>query len=135
MGRTLHTVIFCGAKESSWGVPFLSLRKSKSATGFGSSHAFPRNARSKSALRAPNSKQGLSAELCIEALDRLAHQVLSFHAYGESFASVQHCSVIPAAEGFSNLLQGRFGVPASQIHRHLAREHNFRCAPLAGHIR
>ena len=48
---------------------------------------------------------------------------------------MQHCSVIPAAEGLSNLLQGGFGVAPSQIHRHLAREHNVRGAPFAGHIR
>ena len=32
-------------------------------------------------------------------------------------------------------MQGGFGVAPSQIHRHLAREHNLRGAPFAGHIR
>ena len=80
-------------------------------------------------------RKPLSVELCIEPHDRLADLILFLHAHRDSFASVQHCSVISAAEDFSNLLEGGFGVAPNQIHRHLAREHNIRAAPLAGHIR
>ena len=43
--------------------------------------------------------------------------------------------MIPSPEGFSNFMQGRFGVAPSQIHRHLARECNIRGAPFTGHMR
>jgi hypothetical protein len=81
-----------------------------------------------------NSKP-LSVELCIEPHNRLADLILFLHAHRDSFASVQHCSVIPAPEDFSNLMQGGLRVVPSQIHRHLARECNIRGAPFARHIR
>src|SRR6266478_9669248 len=80
-------------------------------------------------------RKPLSVELCIEPHDRLADLILFLHAHGDSFASVQHRSMIPTTEGVSNCMQGSFGVVPSQIHRHLARECNIRRAPFAGHIR
>jgi hypothetical protein len=77
----------------------------------------------------------LSAEPRIEAHDHLPDYILFLHAPGDDFASVQHCPVIAAPECFSNLLQGGFGVAPSQIHCHLAREHNIRTAQFARHIR
>ena len=79
--------------------------------------------------------RGLSLELCIEPHDRLTDLILFLHAHRDSFASVQHRSMIPAPEGVSNFMQGGFGVAPSQIHRHLAWECNIRAAPFAGHIR
>jgi hypothetical protein len=52
----------------------------------------------------------------------LANLVLFLHAHRDSFASVQHRSMIPVPEGISNFMQGGFGVAPNQIHRHLARE-------------
>jgi hypothetical protein len=78
---------------------------------------------------------GLSVELGIEPPNRLADLVLFLHAHRDSFASVQHRSMIPTPEGFSNFMQRGFGVTPSQIHRHLARECNIRGAPFTGHIR
>jgi hypothetical protein len=51
---------------------------------------------------------GLSVELCIEPHNRLADLVLFLHAHRDSFASVQHRSMIPAPGGFSNFMQGGF---------------------------
>src|SRR5271166_5328783 len=79
--------------------------------------------------------RGLSVELCIKPHNRLADLILFLHAHRDSFTSVQYCSVIPAPEDFSNLMQGGLRVVPSQIHRHLARECNIRGAPFAGHIR
>ena len=42
---------------------------------------------------------------------------------------------MPTSEGFSDFVQGRFGVLPGQIHRHLARECHIRRTPFAGHIR
>src|SRR5580704_17678184 len=75
----------------------------------------------------------LSVEPCIEHRDRLADLILFLHAHRDSFASVQHRSIIPPPEGISNFMQGGFGVAPSQIHRHLARECNIRRATFAGH--
>ena len=61
----------------------------------------------------------LSLELCIEPHNRLADLILFLHAHRDSFASVQHRSMIPTPEDFSNFMQGGFGVAPSQIHRHL----------------
>src|ERR1700739_1341649 len=72
---------------------------------------------------------GLSVELCIKPHNRLADLILFLHAHRDSFASVQHCSMIPAPKNFSNFLQGGLRVAPSQIHRHLARECNIRGAP------
>ena len=73
---------------------------------------------------------------CVSSLAiGLADLILFLHAHRDSFTSVQNCSVIPAAEGFSNLLEGGLCVAPSQIHRHLAREYNIRGASFAGHIR
>src|SRR5256886_2402766 len=80
-------------------------------------------------------RKPLSVELCIEHHDRLADLILFLHARRDSFASVQHRSMIPTPEGVSNFMQGGFGVTPSQIHRHLARKCNIRRAPFAGHIR
>ena len=80
-------------------------------------------------------RKPLSVELGIDHHDRLADLILFLHAHRDSFASVQHRSMIPTPEGVSNFMQGRFGVAPSQIHRHLARECNIRRAPFAGHIR
>jgi hypothetical protein len=65
----------------------------------------------------------------------LADLILFLHAHRDSFASVQHRSMIPPPEGISNFMRGGFGVAPSQIHRHLARECNIRRATFAGHIR
>jgi hypothetical protein len=65
----------------------------------------------------------------------LADLILFLHAHRDSFASVQHRSMIPSPKGFSNFMQGGFDVAPSQIHRHLARECNTRDAPSTGHIR
>jgi hypothetical protein len=59
----------------------------------------------------------LSVELCIEHQDRLADLILFLHAHRDSFASVQHRSMIPTPEGFSNFMQAGFGVTPSQIRR------------------
>jgi hypothetical protein len=77
----------------------------------------------------------LSLELRIEPHNRLADLILFLHAHRDSFASVQHRSMISSPEGFSNFMQGGFGVAPSQIHRHLARECNIRGAPFTGHFR
>ena len=79
-------------------------------------------------------KPELSVELCIEPRNRLADLILFLHAHRDSFASVQHRSMIPTPEDFSNFMQGGFGVAPSQIHRHLARECNIRRATFAGHL-
>ena len=42
---------------------------------------------------------------------------------------------MPAAEDFSNFVQGGFGSLPGQIHSHLAREHDIRVASFAGHVR
>jgi hypothetical protein len=76
----------------------------------------------------------LSLELCIEPHNRLTDLILFLHAQRDGFAGVQHRSMIVSPEGFSNFIQGGFGVAPSQIHRHLARECNIRGAPLTGHI-
>jgi hypothetical protein len=55
-------------------------------------------------------RKPLSVELCIEHHDRLAHLILFLHAHRDSFASVQHRSMITTPEGFSNFMQGGFGV-------------------------
>jgi hypothetical protein len=77
----------------------------------------------------------LSLELCIEPHNRLADFILFLHTRRDGFASMQHRSMIPSPKGFSNFMQGGFGVAPSQIHRHLARECNIRGAPLTSHIR
>jgi hypothetical protein len=63
-------------------------------------------------------RKPLSVEPCIEHHDRLADLILFLHAHRDSFASVQHRSMIPTPEDFS-FMQGGFGVAPSQIHRHL----------------
>jgi hypothetical protein len=84
---------------------------------------------------AHESSTPVSLELRIEPHNRLADLILFLHAHRDSFASVQHRSMIPSPEGFSNFMQGGLGVAPSQIHRHLARECNIRGAPFTGHIR
>jgi len=64
----------------------------------------------------------LSAELCLESQNRLTDLILFFHAPCNTFAGMQHCPVIPAAELFANLMQRRFGHVPSQVHRNLTRK-------------
>src|SRR4029077_18095760 len=81
-------------------------------------------------------KTGVYLSSCVSSLTiAWADLVVFLHAHRDSFASVKHRSMISAPEGFSNFMQGGFGVAPSQIHLHLARECNIRRAPFAGHIR
>ena len=81
------------------------------------------------------SRTQLSLELGIEPPNRLTYLILFLHAQRDSFAGVQHRSMIPSPKGFSNFMQGGFGVAPGKIHRHLARECNTRGPPSTGHIR
>src|ERR1700722_11571909 len=83
--------------------------------------------------RPNNGKSGI--ELSIKPGKSLSDLILFLHPSRDSFAGVQNCSVIPAPEGFSDLLEGGLGMAPSQIHRHLPREDNITGASLAGHIR
>jgi hypothetical protein len=80
-------------------------------------------------------KQWLPFQPGIEPRNGLADLILFLHAQRDRLASMQHCAVIPAPEGFSDLMQGGFSVVPSQIHRHLPREYNIRGAPFARQIR
>jgi hypothetical protein len=77
----------------------------------------------------------LSVQFGIEPCNGLTELILVLHADRNGFASVQHRSVMAAAEVFSNFMQGRLGVAPGQIHRHLARENHIGAAAFSGHVR
>src|SRR5260370_18648542 len=76
----------------------------------------------------------LSVEFGIEPCNGLTELILVLHADRNGFTSVQHRSVMAAAEVFSNFMQGRLGMAPGQIHRHLARDNHIVAAPFSGHV-
>jgi hypothetical protein len=76
----------------------------------------------------------LALELNSKLDNGLSDWILFLHTIRDSFTRVQNCSMIPASEGFSDLVEGGFGVAPSQIHRHLPRKDDIRDASLAVEI-